>query len=368
MRLYYLDYLRSLLVILSIVIYASMGYVSAIPLVFDWYVPGNGHIFFDYVVVFLDTVIPSCFFFIAGYFAYPSWEKRDNYHFIKEKFIRLIIPFGLVLIFLNPYAKYVMQQLKGNTTNYLVFYIFDYLSIFQYYLYQPSHWMVVWLLPILFFYYLVFLFIQPYIKKIRWSSSMLLVVIGISTSICYYIIQMLDKPYSENPSFFGGFPAQSARFPLYFAMFVLGIITFRNQKHITFKKINQAMFFSLFFTLCNTAFFVHFLPEILVYEGFRAIHAILYCFGAVLSTIALVAFFKKWLNTRFEFLEMLCANSYVVYLLQFNIVIYFQKFFLGFDTPIYVSWPLIILGSLIISFTISQYGLKRISLLNRMLY
>ena len=90
-RLYFLDNLRVVAIILVVVLHGSMTYMAYAPT--WWYVvdPNNSEIFTQ-LVLLIDVPIMPILFFLAGYFALPSLQKRGVKLFLKEKFVRIGIP------------------------------------------------------------------------------------------------------------------------------------------------------------------------------------------------------------------------------------------------------------------------------------
>jgi peptidoglycan/LPS O-acetylase OafA/YrhL len=90
-RLYFLDNLRAVVIILVIVLHASLTYMVAAPT--WWYVldPLRSG-FFDLVVILTDIPIMLVLFFLAGYFAYPSLERRGPGDFMRDKLVRIGLP------------------------------------------------------------------------------------------------------------------------------------------------------------------------------------------------------------------------------------------------------------------------------------
>ena len=74
-RMVFLDNLRAFVVVLVIVLHGSMSYMAYAPS--WWYVldPQNS-LLFTMLVLVVDVPIMPIMFFIAGYFALPSLQKR----------------------------------------------------------------------------------------------------------------------------------------------------------------------------------------------------------------------------------------------------------------------------------------------------
>jgi len=100
-RLYFLDNLRAFVIMLVIVLHASITYMAYAPV--WWYVlnPQNS-LFFTMLVLLIDVPIMQIMFFISGYFAMPSLQKRGSASFLKDKCIHIGIPWVLVPCYWRP--------------------------------------------------------------------------------------------------------------------------------------------------------------------------------------------------------------------------------------------------------------------------
>ena len=83
-RLYFLDNLRAVVIVLVIVLHAAITYMAFAPE--WWYVlDPERSLFFTMVVLLVDVPIMLIMFFVAGYFALPSLAKRGRPLFLREK-------------------------------------------------------------------------------------------------------------------------------------------------------------------------------------------------------------------------------------------------------------------------------------------
>src|SRR5579872_944641 len=79
-------------------------------------------VFFDYAENFNDVFFMSLMFFISGLFVYQSLHKHGTLGFIRDRFLRLGVPFLFAVVFLMPIAYYPSWQLTGQSTGFLNFY------------------------------------------------------------------------------------------------------------------------------------------------------------------------------------------------------------------------------------------------------
>ena len=104
-RLVFFDNLRYLVVLFVLIVHSGVSYGSMVA--FWPYHDPNPSEFVDILLLLLDVFMMSILFFIAGYFALPSLQKRGGGRFIKGKFKRLGIPWLVVTILVLPVLDYI---------------------------------------------------------------------------------------------------------------------------------------------------------------------------------------------------------------------------------------------------------------------
>ena len=113
-RLIFFDNLRYLMVFLVLIFHSGASYGS---LVAFWpYHDPNPTEFVDITMLLFDVFMMSILFFIAGYFALPSLQKKGGGRFLEGKFRQLGIPWLVITIFVLPVLDYIhyYTQSAGN--------------------------------------------------------------------------------------------------------------------------------------------------------------------------------------------------------------------------------------------------------------
>ena len=153
-RLHYLDNLRAFVIVLVIVLHAAITYMADPPS--WWYViDPDRSVAFTWLVLLVDVPIMQVLFFVAGYFAVRSLQRRGPRGFIREKVVRLAIPWVLGVVFLAPLATYMTYVSRGVPTGYLQFWTVDFWGP----MFQQS---VYWFLGVLFVAFLVLVYAYLY--------------------------------------------------------------------------------------------------------------------------------------------------------------------------------------------------------------
>jgi len=102
-----LDRLRVAVILLVVLLHASLSYMVAPPK--WWYVlDPQQSLFFTGLVLVVDVPIMLIMFFLAGYFAYPSLQKRGPGAFLRDKAVRIGIPWVFGTLVLAPPTAYLI--------------------------------------------------------------------------------------------------------------------------------------------------------------------------------------------------------------------------------------------------------------------
>ena len=81
----------------------------------------------DYAQNFNDIFFMSLMFFVSGLFVWPSIQQHGVVGFLRERLLRLGLPFAFFVTFLMPLAFYGSWQLTGRDSGYLDFWMNKYL-------------------------------------------------------------------------------------------------------------------------------------------------------------------------------------------------------------------------------------------------
>jgi hypothetical protein len=111
-RLLFFDNLRTLMVLLVLVFHSAASYGAMIA--FWPYHDPNPTELVDLTMLLLDVFMMSVLFFIAGYFALPSLQKKGGRGFVTDKLKRLGIPWLVVTILVLPALDYVHYYTRST--------------------------------------------------------------------------------------------------------------------------------------------------------------------------------------------------------------------------------------------------------------
>lgn len=360
-RFYFLDNLRAFVIFLVIVLHGSMTYMAYAPE--WWYVvdPAANSMFFLAVVLLTDVPIMLIMFFVAGYFAYPSLVKRGAGQFVKDKFVRIGLPWIFGVLVLAPPTAYMMFFSRNVPLSYSDFY----LGLYWGEAYQQS---VYWFLGVLFLFFALLgvvyasggwlrnLELQPAQPSWRLFAGFgLLMTAGFLLMNQLYPISTWTHVWV--------FMFQPLRAPLYVGYFVLGMIAYQ-QRWFTSDGYRPGLWRWLPLWLGSGLLYLAgrlLLAEALVAVLWaQALNALLFNAFCLTSLMFGAAFFQRYINSSGAFWSSLAGNSYGIYYLHPLFLYPLAYLLLGVPLSSFIEAPAIILLTLLLSWAGSAFVLQKI--------
>jgi len=327
-RVYFLDNLRTFLILLVVILHAGMTYEQG----FDafWIVsdPAKWNPI-ALVRLYLDLFVMFTLFFISGYFIPNSVKYKNAWEFIKSKFKRIMIPWIIAVFTLIPAYKIIFLFARGLPQEdwFSYFHIFERTGTdLAFFANNPTqNWL--WFLPVLFLFQIVYLGLsKTNILKIRISLKTAVVVTFVLGVIYSMIISEAGlKGWTHSPLL----DFQNERLMVYFMSFLLGSLcnklnVFKGTKpnykiyiasNVTLTislGIFTVVALNLFYNLVEPGrnhFFISDFADRLVYYS----SAIL----AMLSFLQIfIHAFRFNMNKTNAVLSELSKNSYAVYIIH----------------------------------------------------
>jgi peptidoglycan/LPS O-acetylase OafA/YrhL len=363
------DAMRLVLVLFVIMLHAAMTYMMFVPQ--WWYVIDENKSFsMALVVVFLDSFPMSALFFLAGYFAPPSLSKRGFFGFIRDKFMRIGLPWILGVILVAPffaYASYVKYGIGPVTA--LGFIKNCFFGPF----YQQGHY---WFLGVLF----LFLLVYAAYRKIRAEGrgtagaragkippSTLISALWLVSAVSYYLAAYFIKPAEEWVNIGYVLYFQHARFVGYAGFFALGIYGHRagwfreGGWAPSPARWGAAGIVSSALLLCW---------KFLMAPGISAgtnmiLDAVLYNSMMIAMTFFLTGLFIKKRPPFENAVKILSPHSYSIYWLHQIAWLPFAYFLKPYSVNVMIKWAACSLFTVFACYLGSAYFLKRAPLLRR---
>ena len=364
-RLYFFDNLRAFVIVLVVVLHTSIIYMTYAPS--WWYVldPDNSDVF-AMLVLLIDVPIMPILFFIAGYFALPTLQKRGVRLFLKEKFIRIGIPWMFGALFLAPLITYMIYFSRHVPMGFLDFWRTDFWGK----MYQQS---VYWFLGVLLLMFVVLAWVYAWGDRLRRPQRIVLptgkvfVVFIALTAAGFLLISLSFGPDAWWHNYFLVY--QPARVPLYIGYFVLGLYADRHGWFTAGGYKSELGPWGCACVLSGLAYLAYRwgvanTPDttLLVKIGTALLFNV-FCFTALITG---VAFFQQKVNSAGAVWSSLAANSYGIYYVHPLLLYPLAYVFVEISLPLVVKVPALFLATILLSWAVSALLLRRLPVVRAM--
>jgi surface polysaccharide O-acyltransferase-like enzyme len=364
-----IDYLRTFVIVLVLVHHSVLAYVTFGHFDPVHYLLSTAPIVdprqwrpFDVIVAVNDIFFMSLMFFVSGVFVWPSLARKGAAHFLRDRFLRLGLPFAVVVTFLMPLAFYPSFHLTGANAGYLAFWR-DSILVGPWPVGPP--WFVSALLAFDILAALIYWAVPGVGAWIRSSASgvfgrpvvFALVLIAVSAGA---YIPLLLKFGPAQWFALGPFIIQASRVLHYTAYFLAGVAlgAYGLDRSAFVPGGSLARWWPLWM-LAAVVESIGFLAAISQWPPPMLNYARLFVFACALLSMAWLAVFLRFVNRRYAILESLNDNSYGIYLIHYVFVVWLQYALLGTNLPAAAKGIVVFAGVLVLSW-ISVAALRRI--------
>jgi glucan biosynthesis protein C len=307
---------------------------------------------------FNEPYFMTVFFFLAGYFATPSFNRKGCIEYLKDRFIRLIIPTIVYELVLLPLNRFWRKYYFDPNLSLAAFFR----SHFKGYLPVKSH---LWFLVLLFIFdvqYAVFRWVPMISKALKnkqtscrkpWTAKKTIWTI-IAITIPLIVVSFFVR---VNFSFTARFPivAQISRLPIYLVAYFLGTPAYLGNSVTRLPKRLSLLlhlpafgfFAALFACDLNMKMYSKFKSG---FNPYQLLSTTLECFFCVLYSIALLVFFREFLNVNpGTWGKRIISSTYTAYIIQYFAIVPCALLLYGTTLPLLVK----ILFSMILSILLS---------------
>jgi glucan biosynthesis protein C len=370
-----IDYLRAALTLMVLAHHSSLAYTTFARFdsvhIFDSTAPVVDTMrwaFLDYAENFNDVFFMSLMFLISGLFVVPALRRHGVVEFLKDRFLRLGLPFVFTVSLLMPSAYYASWRLAGHS-GYLDFW--SRLAKGGFVAGPP--WFI-WVL--LFFDYMVaalFLFLNRFLTKITAALCglseypvMSYIVLTILAAAAY--LPLLAKygfgawtDFITSP-----FSFQISRIALYALWFLAGCFlgSAGLKQGLLSRNGRLARYWPAWVVFCAIAYnALWFVPKLgaigaLAPESQGALEASLWVISNVASSFAFVALFRGAVSKRRSWMDSLARSAYVMYLVHYVVVAWTQWLLLGVNVSAGIKFLLVFLAVTALSWLTAQLALR----------
>lgn len=358
------DSLKSAMIFFVVVMHVSMTFMHDAPS--WWYViSGDKSHIFVVVINILDVFMIPVLFFISGYFTPASYLKKGTLEFLKDKVIHIGLAWILGLVIIIP----LFPVCAGKSVDYVIKQVIDNpLYLF----YNQSH---LWYLGILFLFLTLYAIYADIIAPVKRDISVsnnkpayLLAILIIIAGICSYLSNRYITNFDNWINLAYVFSLKPAKIMTYICIYILGIYAW---KRGWFKKegwMPDIRFWRIC-TFCLMVLYMVLRLLIIPHSGYPAlsnIEPVIDCICSFFTLIyAIMVGIKFQGNRTFDFLTKMSPYSYGIYWVHMPVMILYLYTINDWDFPIFLKWISGILFTIIISWLISKYILKKVPVLKR---
>ena len=376
-RLFFIDNLRTSLIILVVLHHVAIVYGAASPF---YYVepPVSDPLAYQVLLVFLlinQSWFMGALFLFSGYFTPGSFERKGPGSFIKDRLLRLGVPLLVFIFVLNPISSIGAWQmpasLTGITTPLTI-------QVYPHILGMGPLWFVAMLLIFDFVYAAwrmltrnrtLDLMSKPSAPSYRCIGVFILILAAVSYLV--RIVVPLGKYVLDFPTL--------AYLPQYISFFVLGTIAYR---HNWFRTIPGSMgkvgfvmaavagvfLFPLAFS--GNLFSLELTPTLENFLGNgqwqSAIYALWDSIFAVGMCLGLITLFRNFFNGQGRFARFLSQHSYAVFIIHTPLVVFLALALRGIDLGALAKFGVVAVITVPTCFAVA-YLIRKIPIVSRIL-
>ncbi|MDP9081338.1 MAG: acyltransferase [Bacteroidota bacterium] len=251
-KIYYIDHLKVVLTVLVILHHSFITFGAP----GGWYYTQKttqmgALIPMTMFVAVNQAFFMGFFFFLSAYFVGPSFNKKGGKKFVSDRLVRLGLPLMFYSFILSPFLSYLVYYFaEGNHITY-----FQYLGGFH-------HWIdfgVLWFVAALLLFTLTYALCRLVIKNGP-SENMTAPSTGniILTAVVIGVVSFFVRTVFPTGWVLKPFGFQLAHFSQYIALFIFGLIAYRNNwlNTLSFKAGKQMLVLVIVLIMFFPAFYV----------------------------------------------------------------------------------------------------------------
>lgn len=296
-------------------------------------------------------------FWLAGSASWYALDFRSGRQYVKDRVMRLLIPFifGLLLV-IPPQGYFAKLYHTGEVDAYFSFlktFFTDFSDLSGYYgTFSPAH---LWFILYLFVLSIIALPLFLYLKKDQNRSKLHSLSSTLSRPFTFILLfipltftQALPAPGGQNPFF-------------YLFILVLGYIVCTNPSYQQmFNKIRLKALLSLLIFVPIWLVLMFQNREAADFSAISILMAFLRTLSVLLTLIVLIGYGNKFLNRNHKWLAYMNEAAYPVYILHQTILVIISYYIVRLDIGITPGFILIMVLTFVCSVLIYEYIIKRV--------
>lgn len=342
-RLYYIDWLRVLVVLSLIPFHASLTYLRYGIVYIKESVSGLSSMPFLIIEVPLGDFSMSLLFFVSGVASYYSFNKRGAGLYIGERAQKLAIPFGLGYLLLCPVTAYIKALYEGFQDGFISF-------LPHFFWYNTYHYLGYGHLWFLFYLYVFSVICVPLFK--RWQieggrleristflskGNRLLLPIGFIV-----LLEVFLRPSFHPDSYI--IIGDWANVAVYLSLFIFGYVYAADLR--IQEKVKEYYIHSIVFGISGlvTLYYVNIHSQMFWSDAFYLGVLWVWAKGVYecAGIIFLLNFGRRCLFRKGSLLTYLNKASFTIYIFHYLSVTFFTWLFIRFQIPIFAKYLLVV--------------------------
>ncbi|KYK33413.1 MAG: acyltransferase family protein [Theionarchaea archaeon] len=352
-RLFFIDNVRILLVILVVSFHAGAPYAGV-----PWFmIPAETTALSEVVLGWFLTVCAAFFlgffFMISGYFSPGSCDRKGATLFLKDRFVRLGIPLIVFYTAVMPLFRYGMYFLDAD----------DPLSLWEFlasaYHWEPYHLWFIEALLVFTVLYCVWrgLTKETPQKQLRTPQNKDIFVAAVFLTVVTFVVRIwvpvgVWDPLKVVPP---------AYLPQFLGLFSAGIISYR-QNWVMKVSASVGMMWLRIGLITVLLFPVIYRMSGGEYSSLTGgfhwrpfIFAVWEAFVCIGLCVGVLIYFREKVNLQGRLQRALSANVYAVYLIHFPVVIFVQYTLIGVMLHPFMKFLVVTMAGILFSFLISHF-------------
>ena len=379
-RFAFLDNIRYLMIMLVLIYHSVGAYATVAP---HWLIHDNTFFAADIIRKLFDVFMMPLLFFLAGYFAPVSLEKKGIWGFLKDKVRRLLAPWGLAVLIFLPLLLY--DQPINSVRPFWKYWLW-YLNSFEIRLRfaqtpeGPTTQAIYWFISLLFVFFLLFVLIFTLIRRGRRLTAhdterkpksenfvfFELLVFGLLTSVGYFLF-LLFFPDSSWFTLHALLEFQVTRLVPYAGSFAFGVYAQSRGWFADGKPLGSLRLWAVIsgilagtYLLVGGPVFADTAGTAHWSVGFLLVFAFIRSFLLLSLLVAFFSFGNRYWNHSSGLDRQLSATSYDIYLTHYWFVVAIQAALLKWSGgPVLVKVGVVFIITLALSFAVSRWVLAR---------
>jgi surface polysaccharide O-acyltransferase-like enzyme len=370
-----IDYLRTFVIVLVLIHHSILAYVNFghfDPVHYLWstapIIDSHRWLWFDLIVLFNDIFFMSLMFFLSGLFVWPSLIRKGAGAFVRDRFLRLGLPFAVVTVFIMPLAYYPSFRMTGANPGFIEFWRQSLAS---------SAWPTgpAWFVWVLLAFDCVIAMAQPAVANLGsilrtrasavFSSPMAcFALVAVVSSLAYLPMLLWFGPVHWFA--LGPFSVQASRVLLYATYFVAGVMVGAyGLRDSAFGPDGTLAARWLFWVAAGLASF-QLIVWMQIHPPAPMVYGLAFALSCATMTFAFVGVFLRLANRRIALLESLNDSAYGIYLIHYLFIVWLQYALLPADLPAFAKGLLVFTGVLALSWG-SVVALRRVPAIARII-